>query len=113
MNAENQLLQPTGQATPNTQNAQVAPGLNITQTGDQLQYTDQSLFSGVSNKQIVVLKQNGTVAAATTTPDSSLAQQSSDSSLVFILSFLLLFTVVALIIIKIKSKNQDSNVENG
>ena len=113
MNAENQLLQPTGQATPDTKNDQVAPGLNITQPGDQLQYSDQSLFLGASNKEIVVLKQNGTVASATTTPVESLAQQNSYSAYIVVLGGLLILVAITYIVFKSKFKRQDSNIENG
>ena len=112
MNAENQLLQPTGQATPNTQNAQVAPGLNITQTGDQLQYSDQSLFSGASNRQIVVLKESSAVAGATTTASVNTTQSNSYSAPIVFFGIGLLITISLLIVIKIQSKKQD-NLTNG
>lgn len=55
MDNTNQVLQPTGQAAPQTSNQQFVPPLNITQSANNLQQNDTpSLYLGQSSSQITL-----------------------------------------------------------
>ncbi len=55
MDNSNQVLQPTGQAAPQTSNQQFVPPLNITQSANNLQQNNTpSLYLGQSNSSITL-----------------------------------------------------------
>lgn len=101
MNTESQLLQPTGQATPETRNEQVAPGLNFTQSGNQLQTTNPSLFLGVSNTQISVPVQSD----STSTVSTSQPYQAKESNYSLVIGIGVIFLIVAIVVTVIKLKS--------